>query len=336
MNRRSTLRLGGLALAGGLAGCSALGDQPDVDPNTGLAADTSAELEETPVYLAGDVDALPDPPARTDSLDDAEVALATPDADRTPLAAAFREGTTVAFAGNGAPDALRVLLAAVDDEYHYGIETIEGQAVEPAVAVPRERVVHTIQFLREGGWEGVLDPLGWALNPRVPDCRTFVPESTFDDRFSGLGSAWIVGRFASGETYASRTTASRYDGDVWRLRVRTTTHAASGGGYAVDGARRVADFPNDESLSDWFPNPHERNGIEVSNHSDPIAERLDVSFAPTNARARAALTGCCGVTVNGVVGYDHRTTFQWTNDGLLDSDSRYGGGTGRGEWHVRG
>jgi hypothetical protein len=336
VNRRTALRVGGLALSGALAGCIALsGGRPDVNPATGLAQDTSHALETTPVFPAGDGD-LPEPPSTASSLADAEVALATPDAERPRLAEAFRDGTAVAFAGGDAPEALASLLAAVGEEFDYGVETVAGRPVGTAVAVPRGDVVDSYQFVAEGGWDdGVLDPLGWALVGRMPECSTFVPERSSDSQYAPAGSAWVVGRLPTGETYASRTVGSRYVGD-WRFfRLRTTLHAAAGDGYDVATARRVADFANDESLTEWFPNPHERGGVAVSNHSDPVEERLDVSFSPASDRTRAALTGCCGARTDGAFAYDHRTSWTWRREGLLDAESRHGGGSGRGEWHVR-
>lgn len=113
-------------------------------------------------------------------------------------------------------------------------------------------------------------------------------------------------------------------------------HSDSNTGFAVEEASRVAGFPNDESLLDWFPNPHERDGVEVTNRSDPIENRLTVSFSLATDTARGALTGCCGVTTDGSYAYDHRTRWIWAESGLLGSKRHYGGGSGRGEWHVRG
>ena len=73
----------------------------------------------------------------------------------------------------------------------------------------------------------------------------------------------------------------------------------------------------------------------MTNRSDLLETRLDISFSPVTDAARGALTGCCGVTTDGAY-YDHRTRWVWTDGGLLGSESHYGGGSGRGEWHVRG
>jgi hypothetical protein len=338
MNRRTCLRLGGLAATGSLAGCAALSSAPpDVETNTGLGGNPRDALEEEPVFLAGDAGDLPEPPETADALADAEIVLATSDAEIVLLADAFRHGTTVAFAGGGSQAALASLLDALGGEYDYGIETVEGRPVGVSVAEPRGDTANTFQFVREGGWDDpVLDPLGWARHARLPDCETFVPESSADDQYARAGSAWIAGRLPSGETYAARTRASKHtDAGTRRLRLRTAMHAAANGGCPITEARRVGDFPNDENLLDWFPNPHERNGVEVTNRSSPIEERLDVSFSPAGDDARGALTGCCGLTTAGEYAYDHRTRWIWTDDGLLGSDSRYGGGSGRGEWHVR-
>lgn len=272
MDRRSALRLGAGVLAGASAGCGTLATElPDVQTNTGLDRDTSAALDGEPVYRAGNASSLPVPPTPADSLAVATVALATADADIAPLVDALREGTAVAFAGDGAPDGLRALLDAVADEFHYGVESVHGRPHGPLVAVPRGETVETFWFVREGGWtDPVLDPLGWALDGRVPDCQTFVPERSDDSQYARLGAAWVAGRLPSGETYAARTRGYRYagDGDVRQLRLRTTLHAAANDGYPVAEARRVADFPNDRQLSNSFPNPHERGGVAVANRSD--------------------------------------------------------------------
>jgi hypothetical protein len=84
-----------------------------VNPTTGLDQDTSQTLDEEAVYLAGDVDDLPSPPATTESLEDADAVLATATADQTNLVRAFRTGTPVAVAGDGATDAVHGLLDSV-------------------------------------------------------------------------------------------------------------------------------------------------------------------------------------------------------------------------------
>lgn len=308
-----------------------------METNTGLKGNPRDELDGVPVFLAGDASDLPDPPKTTDTREDAEVVLATSDASIATLADAFRQGRSVAFTGGDAPEALASLLDSVREEYSYGIETVKGRPVEVTIAEPHGETADTFQFVREGGWDDpVLDPVGWALHSRIPDCETFVPKSTADDQYARAGSAWIAGRLPSGETYAARTWASQHtNGSVRRLRLRTTMHAAANDAYAVEEARRVADFPNDEGLLDWFPNPHERNGVKVTNHSDPIKERLDISFSPAENAARGALTGCCGLKAH-TLEYDHQTRWIWTDDGVFGSDSHYGGGSGRGEWHIRG
>ncbi|MFB6120683.1 MAG: hypothetical protein ABEJ68_06155 [Halobacteriaceae archaeon] len=334
MNRRSLLRCGAPAVLGAVAGCSALAtDAPNVNPSTGLDQDTSAALDDRPVARLGDVAALPAPPAETDALSDARVALATADADVARLADAMRDGTTVAFAGPECQAALRTVLTTVGDDFHYGVESISGRPVELVVAEPRGDAVATYQFVAEGGWDDpILDPLGWALVGRTPECDTFVPERSDADAFARLGATHVAGRLPTGETYASRTVGHEREG---QLRLHTAVHAASSGGYPVAETRRVADFPNDGALAKWFPNPHEQNGVEASNHSDPVAERLDVSFSPTGDRTRGAMTGCCGVTATDALGYDYALRCRWTRDGLFGSNTRHGGAEGRGEWHVR-
>jgi len=339
VNRRDLLRAGASLSTVGLAGCAAVGADtpPDRETHTGLSQDTSHALEDERVALVGDADALPIPPRRADSLDAASVALATPDADTRPLASTLRRGATVAFAGDGAPAALRDLLEAVGDDYHWGVETVDARPVGVTVAVPRGDAVATVHAVREGGWDDpVLDPLGWALVGRLPECDTFVPEDSTPPQFHDVGSATVVGRLASGETYAARTAGShaRLGDGEHRLRLHSTVHAGATGGYAVESARRVVDLANDATLDEWFPNAHERGGVRVRNRSDPVAERLDVTVSPASDRARAGLTGCCGLRAGGALGYDHRTRFTWRRDRLLGSDSRYGGGVGRGTWHV--
>ncbi|WP_232687019.1 hypothetical protein [Halobacterium zhouii] len=340
-NRRRFLATVGAAGTTALAGCSAFGGgRPDVNPASGLSEDTSHALEDEAVYLAGETADLPDPPTTTDTVEDADAVLATASADRVELVRAFRAGKPVAFAREGAQNALRGLLERVRQEYTFGVETVVGRPVETVVAVPGGNgTVETYTFVAEGGWpDPVLDPFGWALVGRVPECDTFVPESSADSEYDYAGSAHVAGRLDTGETYVSRTTGSvrRYENDQRHVRLRTAMHVAANDGYAVERAQRVADFANDEETTNWFPNPHTQNGVEVSNHSDPVDETVDVTFTPVSGRTRSALTGCCGVSIEESVAYDHETDFEWKHDRLLGSDVHHGGGTGRGEWHLDG
>lgn len=336
--RRDILSLLGTASLTGLAGCSdLLGSGQTSEHDTGLDENTATALDGTPVYLAGDVANLPTPPTTTDSLDEARVAIATPTADSDSLADALRNGTTVAFAGENAPNALQTVLGAVSDEYRYGTETVKGRPVGTAVAVPRSDTIDTLHFVDEGGWDDpVLDPIGWTFSGRIPDCETVVAGDPTESKFDLAGTATLVGRLESGETYLSRTMARvRPDGNDGRLvRFDTTMHAAATGGYNVAEARRVADVANDETVRALFPNSHEKSGVEVSNNSDPIENRLDASFAPTTDETRTDFAGCCGFTADAAVGYDHRTTWSWKKNSLIGSNDRSGGGSGRGEWHV--
>lgn len=336
--RRGFLRVAGVGLAGSLAGCSALSSgPPDVSGQTGLSRDASGELDDRPVFLAGDTDALPAPPERVDSIEAAWAAIATPDAAIEPLAQGLRQGTTIAFAGGEAAAALGNLLDAVSTEASYGVETVEGRPTETVVAEPRGDTVSTYQFIREGGFDDpVLDPLGWVMGGRIPDCQTFVPERSNDDAFDRIGTATIAGRLPTGETYAGRTVGYRHSDtqDVRRYRFRSSVHAAANEGIGIEAATRVADFANDAQLTRWFPNPHERNGVAVSNNSDPIEERLHVTFEPASDRARATLTGCCGCSVDETLTYDHRIQFRWERSGLFGSTERSGGGSGVGRWDV--
>lgn len=336
-DRRRFLAALGTAGATAVAGCAAFATgAPDVDAHTGLDRDASAALEDTPVYLAGETGELPDPPTAADSLAAAEVALATPSADRAALASAFRDGTTVAFARGGCQDALAGLLAAVADDYRYGTETVRARPVDVAVAVPAGDTAATYTFVREGGWpEPVLDPVGWAEHGRLPDCRTFVPEHTNDDEFEHAGAAHVVGRLETGETYASRSVASvaRQAGERF-VRLRTTLHAAANDGYAVEEAVREADLPDDQRIHELFPNPHTSGGVQVANRSDATRSTFRVEFTPADDRARGALTGCGGFETQGTLAYDHLTSVQWKRDGLLETSRHYGGATGRGEWHL--
>lgn len=207
MDRRTFLRSGGVVAAGALAGCAVLtSNPPDVETNTGLTGTPRKNLQGVPVWLAGDTQDLPDPSTGAESQRDAEILLATPSASISPLADAFRQGRTVAFAGGGSQSALAALLDAVRGEFDYGIETVTGRPVGVSVAEPHGETAATFLFLREGAWgDPILDPLGWALEPRLPDCATFVPESSADDRYDPAGTAWIAGRLQSGEVYAART-----------------------------------------------------------------------------------------------------------------------------------
>ena len=342
-NRRRFLASAGAAGLVALAGCNAFGGagRPDVNTGSGLDENTSHTFQaDDAVYLAGDSDDLPEPPATADTIEDADAVLATANADRTDLAQALRSGIPVAFAAGDVQNALRGLLESVRQNHTFGVETVRGRPVETAVAVPGgDGTVETYTFVAEGGWDDpVLDPFGWALVGRVPECDTFVPESSADDEYEYAGSAFVVGRLDTGETYASRTTGTvrRYENGQRHARLRTTMHAAANDDYAVEQAQRIADFPNDEEVMDWFPNPHTRNGVRVSNHSNPIDETLNVAFAPASDRARSALTGCCGASVGESLAYDHETSFKWKRDELFGSDTHHGGGSGRGEWHLDG
>lgn len=179
------------------------------------------------MFLAGETRRLPDVQMSVDALVDAKVALATPEVSLPPLAS---------------------LLASVRDKFHDGIETIEDKSVETTVAIPGSDTVETDQFVHAGGWDDTtLDPVGWTLRSRLLDCETFVPASASDDQYARVGSAWLVGRLPSGETYPARTTGHRPSTrDVQRLRLRTTMHAAANDGHAIEEVRRAADFPNDE------------------------------------------------------------------------------------------
>lgn len=59
-----------------------------------------------------------------------------------------------------------------------------------------------------------------------------------------------------------------------------------------NNARRVADVPNDESLIDSFPNPHERDGVAVANYSDLIENRLEIAISPTTDRTEQGYRNC--------------------------------------------
>ncbi len=331
--------LAGTATVGvaGLAGCSVLASsRPDVNPATGLAQDTSQALDDERVLVAGDAGSLPEPPRATDSFTEATAVLATPTADRSQLQRAFRAGKPVAIAGNDATAAVRGLLGGVREDYTFGLETVSARPVSAVVADPRGDTVETYTFVAEGGWpDPVLDPFGWALDGRLPECDTFVPESSMDDRFEYAGAAHVAGRLPTGETYASRSAASvsRQNADLF-VRLRTTLHTAANDGYAVEEAVRETDLPDDQPLDDVFPNGHTRNGVQVANRSDAARSTFAIEVTPASPRARSTLTGCGGFQTDGGLAYDHRTSFQWKDGGLFGANRHYGSATGRGEWRF--
>jgi|AntDeeMinimDraft_5_1070356.scaffolds.fasta_scaffold01791_2 hypothetical protein len=336
-NRRRFLATAGAASVAALAGCNALGSgHPEVNTGSGLSEDTSQALENDAVYLAGDTDDLPTPPNIAETLEDADAVLATPSADRATLVQAFRTHRPVAFATGSGFDAMVGLLESVRQEYTFGVEAVRARPVSVVVAVPGNETVETYTFVDEGGWDDpVLDPLGWALVGRVPECETFVPESSADELYDYAGATNVVGRLDEGEAYASRTVASVSHQDTGQyVRLRTTLHAEANDGFAVEDGVREADFPDDQRLHDVFPNAHTRNGVQVANVSDTTRSTFEIELTPKNARARSALTGCGGLQTEGSIAYDHRTSFQWKRDDLLGADRHYGGGTGRGEWHL--
>jgi hypothetical protein len=336
-NRRRFLTTASAGALAALAGCTALGDgRPDVNTGSGLDEDTSQALEDDPVYLAGETTDLPEPPQTADTLADADAVLATVSADRAELVQALRTGMPVAFAAGGVQDALQDLLASARENFTFGVETVRARPVETVVAVPGGGTVETYTFVDDGGWDDpVLDPFGWALVGRVPDCDTFVPESSADSMFDYAGAAHVVGRLETGEAYASRTVASVSHQDTGQyVRLRTTLHAEANDGHAVEEAVRKADLPDDQHLSHIFPNPPTRNGVQVANVSDTTRSTFAVKMTPEHGRARSALTGCGGLQTEGSVAYDHETTAEWKRDELVGEDRHYGGGTGRGEWHL--
>jgi hypothetical protein len=336
-NRRSFLAALGTAVTAGLAGCSALSKRAtDVDPRTGLDRDTSAALDDTPVYLAGDASDLPEPPETTDSPADAEFVLATPDTDSGVPSDAFRAGTPVAFAGGDCQTALRGLLEGVRGDVQYGLERVRARPVAVVAAVPADGTVSTYTFVREGGWpEPVLAPLGWVVHGRLPDCRTFVPEHFTDDQYEYAGAAHVAGRLESGETYASQSVASVAEQDDERfVRLRSTLHAAANDGYPIEEAVRETDLPDDQHLHEFFPNPHTQNGVQVRNVSDSSRSTFGVEFRPETDRARGALTGCGGFETEGTLAYDYRASVQWKRERLLETDRHYATATGRGEWRL--
>jgi len=286
------------------------------------------------VYLAGDRSELPTPPTTTDSLADADAVLATATANRPTLTRAFRAGKPVAIAGGDATAAVRSLLDSVRADYSFGVETVRARPVSVVVAVPRSDTVETFTVVTEGGWDApVLDPLGWALVGRVPECDTFVPESSTDDTFEYAGATHVVGRLPTGETYANRSVASvsRQEADRF-VRLRTKLHAAANEGYGIEEAVRETDLPDDQRLDSVYPNPHTNDGVQVANVSDSSRSTFEIEVTPASSRARSALTGCGGFQTEGTLAYDYRTSFQWKNDSILDTDRHYGSATGRGEW----
>lgn len=338
-SRRRFLAVAGTAGLAGVAGCTVLGSsRPDVNPSTGLAQDTSHALDDEAVYVAGDESDLPNPPVTAESLDDAHAVLATATADRTTLVRAFRAGKPVAVAGNDATAIIRDLLDSVRADYSFGIEAVNARPVKVVVADPRDDTVETYTFVAEGGWnDPILDPFGWALVGRVPECDTFVPESSMDDLFEFAGAAHIVGCLPTGETYVSRSEGSvnRQDAGLF-IRLRTKLHAAANDGFAVEKAVREADLPDDRVLDDVYPNAHTQNGVQVANRSDTARSTFGIEATPASPRARSALTGCGGFQAEGRLAYDHRTSFRWKHDTLLETDRHYGSATGRGEWAFNG
>lgn len=305
-----------------------------MNPATGLAQDTSQALTDEVVYVAGDDSDLPMPEQTTDSLDDADAVLASATVDRATLVQAFRAGKPVAVAGGGATSTIRGPLDNVREEYSFGVEMVRARPVKVVVVDPRGDTVETYTFVAEGGWnDPVLDPFGWALTGRVPECDTFTPESAMDSMFEYAGAAHIVGRLPTGETYATRSEASvsRQDAGLF-VRLRTKLHAAANDGYAVEKAVRETDFPDDQRLTHVYPNSHTQNGVQVGNVSDTTRSTFAIEVTPASSRARSALTGCGGFRTTEKLAYDHRTSFRWEWDRLLDSDHHYGSATGRGEW----
>jgi len=337
-NRRRFLAAVGAAGAAGLAGCSALGGggRPDVNSGTGLSEDTSHALEDEAVYLAGDASDLPEPPSTVDSLDDADAVLATASADRVALVRALRDHKPVAFGAGDVQGALRGLLESTRQDYTFGVEAVRARPVPVAVAVPGDGTVDTYTFVDEGGWDDpVLDAFGWALVGRVPECDTFVPESSSDSMYDYAGSAHVVGRLDTGEAYVSRTTATVSRQDAGRfVRLRTRLHAEANDGYAIEEAVKASDFPDDQRLHRVWPNAHTENGVQVANTSDTVRSDFSFEVTPESSRAKSALTGCGGLRTEGEIAYDHHVSVQWKRRKLLGNDRRYATATGRGEWHL--
>lgn len=321
----------------GIAGCSALENgRPDVNPATGLQQDTSQALDDEAVYVAGEGGGLPTPPTTAEELDSADAVLASASTARNELVEAFRSGKPVAVGGQGATSAVQGFLKDVRAEYSFGVEKVRGRPVPVVVADPRGDTVETYTFIDDGGWKNeVLDPFGWALVGRVPESDTAVPESSMDDSFEYVGAAHIVGRLSTGESYVSQSKASVSRGDGGRsVRLRTKLHAAANDGYAIESVRREADFADDERLQRVYPNPHTRNGVQVANVSDTLRSTFGIEATPANAESRSALTASGGLRTDGVLSYDHRTSFKWKRDDLLETDRHYGSSSGRGEWAI--
>lgn len=211
---------------------------------------------------------------------------------------------------------------------------VRARPVKVVVADPRGDTVETYTFVAEGGWDDpILDPFGWALVGGVPECDTFVPHSSMDEMFEYAGAAHVIGRLPTGETYASRSegSVSRQDSGLF-VRLQTKLHTAANDGYAVEEAVRETDLPDDQHLDSVFPNPHTQNGVQVANVSDTTRSTFAIEVTPDSPRARSALTGCGGFHTEETLAYDYRTSFQWKNDTLLDTNRHYASTTGRGEW----
>lgn len=336
-SRRRFLAAAGTTGLLGTAGCIALGERrPDVNSAAGLAQDTSHALDDETVYIAGDGGDLPIPSTTTDSLHDATAVLATATAERTQLEQGFRAGKPVAVAGDGATAALRGLLDSVRADYTAGLEMVRARPVSLIIADPRGDTVETYTFVSEGGWDDpVLDPFGWALVGRVPECDTFVPETTMDDQFEYAGATHLVGRLPTGEAYVSRSEASISRQDAGHfVRLRTKLHAAANDGYAIEQAVRESDLPDDQHLDDVYPNPHTQNGVQIANRSDITRSTFAIKITPDSSRARSALTACGGFRTEDTLAYDFRTSVQWKHMTFLNSDRHYGSATGRGEWSL--
>jgi hypothetical protein len=338
-SRRRLLAAVGTAAAAGSAGClGGTTSRPDVNPATGLSQDTSQALADESVYVLDADGDLPTPPKTADSLEAATAVLAAASADRAQFVDALRAGKPIAFAGNGGPDTMRATLESVADEYSFGVEAVRARPVEVVVADPRGDTVDTFTFVAEGGWdEPVLDPFGWALAGRIPECDTFTRESTMDDDFEYAGAAHVVGSLSTGETYAARSEASieRQDDELF-VRLKTALHAAANDGYAIEEAIREADLPDDQHLDTVYPNPHSQNGVQIRNTSDIVRSTFGFELTPDSPRGRSAMTGCGGFRTENTLAYDHRTSVRWKRDTLLDTDRHYASPTGRGEWSFRG